>query len=180
MAYPRDEHTTYLSRSSTHALAQGLGWFSIALGLAEALATRRVAAFLGMEGRAELVFAYGVREIGAGVGILTQDDPTPWIWGRVAGDVLDLATLAVAMHPENPQRANVAGAIAAVAGVTVLDVLCGQQLSVQRSLPRRPPPDYSDRVGMPRPPEEMRGAARKPLHAEGAQASATHGVSGPG
>ena len=27
-----------------------------------------------------------VREIGTGIGILTSKDPSPWLWGRVAGD----------------------------------------------------------------------------------------------
>jgi hypothetical protein len=152
---------TYLSSSSIRGLAHGLGWFSIGLGLAEVLAPRRLAEFVGMENRSDLIVAYGVREIATGVGILTQDDPTPWVWGRVAGDALDLATLAFGLHPDNPQRANVALAIGAVAGVTVLDGICAEQLSVERR--HRPPPrDYSDRVGMPRPPAEMRGTARAP------------------
>lgn len=47
-----------------------------------------------MHGQERLIRAYGVREIAKGVGILTSPNPTPWLWGRVAGDALDLATLA--------------------------------------------------------------------------------------
>jgi hypothetical protein len=41
--------------------------------------------------------------------------------------------------------------------VTALDCISAQALTNTS----RPAPDYSDRRGMPRPPEEMRGAARK-------------------
>jgi hypothetical protein len=59
------------------AQAHGLGWFSIGLGLTELLAPGHLARFLGMEDRAELIRAYGAREIVTGVSILAQDDPTP-------------------------------------------------------------------------------------------------------
>ena len=91
-------------------------------------APRALGRFLGMEEHAELLRAYGAREIVAGVGILAQDDPTPWMWGRVGGDVLDLGTLAMGLGRSNPQRGNVAIAVGAVAGVTALDVLCARTL----------------------------------------------------
>jgi hypothetical protein len=150
---------------STYSLAQGLGWFSIGLGMAEVLAAGHLARFLGMEERTELIRAYGAREIMSGIGILSQADPTPWIWARVGGDALDLATLATGLDDNNPRRQNVIAAVAAVAGVTVLDAICAQRLSSthlgravtgRRSQAR----DYSNRRGMPRPPEAMRGAAK--------------------
>ena len=147
------------NRSVADTLARGLGWFSIGLGLAELLAPRTLARSLGMEDQAGVVAAYGVREIATGVGILSQDDPTAWIWGRVGGDALDLATLAMGLSPDNPRRESVGAALATVAAVTVLDVICATALSKQ---PRPQPPvrDYSDRRGFPRSPEEMRGLAR--------------------
>lgn len=110
-------------------LANLLGWFSLGLGAVELLAPRAVEEFLGVEGRKGLVQAYGVREIGTGIGILTNRRPAGWVWGRVAGDVLDLATLSTALTPENPRRANVLLAMGAVAGVMALDVIAGRQLS---------------------------------------------------
>jgi hypothetical protein len=147
--------------SSADALARGLGWFSIALGVAEVVAPGALARALGMRGQEGLIRAYGVREIATGVGVLGSKDPTPWIWGRVGGDGLDLATLAVALKKTNPKRDNVGIAIAAVAGVTVLDAICAQMLSADsaRAQPRRPMRDYSRRSGLPRPPDQMRGAA---------------------
>ena len=145
------------ANSSTMALARGLGWFSIGLGLAEMLAPRMLSEQLGMEGKEPLLRFYGAREMAAGVGILVSDNPGPWIWGRVAGDALDLATLATGLEEKNPRKRNVAIALAAVAGVTALDCITAQALTSSS----RPAPDYSDRRGLPRPPEEMRGAARK-------------------
>ena len=151
--------------ASTHRLARGLGWFSIGLGMAELVAPGHLARFLGMEERTELIRAYGAREIMTGIGILSQQDPTPWIWGRVAGDALDLATLAPGLRADNPRQRNVIVAVAAVAGVTMLDVICAQRLSRQRrtraaNRRRLRARDYSNRRGMPGSPEAMRGAAR--------------------
>lgn len=146
---------------SARALARGLGWFSIGLGLAELLAPRGLARALGMERHAGLIRAYGAREVATGLGILAQKDPTPWIWGRVGGDALDLATLATAVGDDNPKQRNVGLALAAVAGVTLLDVACAQALAAERrALASRPRPDYSGRSGFPRAVEAMRGAAR--------------------
>jgi hypothetical protein len=145
---------------SAEALAHGLGWFSIGLGLTELLAPGYVGRFLGMEDRAELIRAYGAREIVTGVGILAQDDPTPWMWGRVAGDALDLGTLVMGLERSNPHRGNVGLAMAAVAGVMVLDLICAQALGRERELTPPPIRDYSGRRGMPRPSHAMRGVAR--------------------
>jgi hypothetical protein len=109
-------------------LANLLGWFSLGLGAVELLAPDRLERWLGVEGREALVQAYGLREIGTGIGILANRRPAEWVWGRVAGDALDLGTLATALSPENPRRRNVLLAMAAVAGVTALDVLCARQL----------------------------------------------------
>lgn len=146
--------------TSAEGLAQGLGWFSIGLGVAELVAPHQLARFLGMEGRDDLIRTYGVREVVTGVGILSQEDPTPWMWARVGGDALDLGTLAMGLGRDNPQRTNVGLAMAAVAGVTALDVYCARALAGEREAELLPFWDYSDRSGLPRPPEAMRGAAR--------------------
>lgn len=118
-------------------LANGIGWFSIALGAAEIAAPGRLSRWLGMEGSENLLRLYGLREIGKGVGILSNRRPTGWLWARIAGDFLDIATLAPGLRADNPKRGNVVTALAAVAGVTVLDVLCARQLSEDRIQPGR-------------------------------------------
>jgi hypothetical protein len=110
-------------------LAKALGWFSIGLGMYELLAPRHLARTLGMEDQERLIQAYGVREIATGVGILARRRPTEFVWGRVVGDALDLATLAAGLSGDNPRRGNVAITMGAVAGVAMLDVLCASELS---------------------------------------------------
>ncbi|MFO1057334.1 MAG: cyclase dehydrase [Dongiaceae bacterium] len=150
-----------LSRDTASGVATGLGWFSIGLGLAELLAPRTLARCLGMRGAEGLLRFYGLREIGAGVGILLAREAGPWLWGRVAGDALDIATLATGLEEDNPRRGNVMLALGAVGAVTALDIVCAQSLSVpEEDAPRQPAYDYSDRSGLPRSPDEMRGAAR--------------------
>jgi hypothetical protein len=113
-------------RPSGGPLATFLGLFSIGLGLAEMMRPAKVAARTGIPYRG-LLRAYGLREVGAGVGILTARNPSGWLWARVAGDALDLATLAAAYAGgEGAGRRRAAESFAAVAGVTVLDVVCAQ------------------------------------------------------
>ena len=145
--------------SATDALARGLGVFSVAVGLVALIAARSLSRALGMWGSHTMIRAYGLREIATGAGILAAKDPTPWIWGRVAGDALDAAALAPGLHPGNPRRGNVAVALAVAGGAAALDVYCAQALSRSSPVPLAPLRDYSDRSGFPRPPEAMRGAA---------------------
>ena len=84
-----------------------------------------------MEGQENVFRAYGAREILTGVGFLSAGNEARWVWGRVAGDALDLATLARGLDPGNPKRRNVQLAMAAVAGVTALDVFAGSRLGAQ-------------------------------------------------
>lgn len=164
---PKSQTIDPLSAQNAHSMARGLGWFSIGLGLAEILAPRALTRRLGMEGREQIVRAYGMREIATGIGILSSTHPVPWIWGRLGGDALDLATLATGLQQDSPKKENVELALVAVAGITALDVLCGASLArhslARHASPkprRRPAIDYHRRTGFPKPPEQMRGAAR--------------------
>ena len=140
-------------------LARGLGWFSIALGVAELVMPRTVARMCGMQVGATTVQMYGVREIATGVGILCARDPRPWLWGRVAGDVMDASTLAAHTDLDDAQAMRRGGvALANVAAITALDVYTARNWQE----PERPPVyDYRDRIGMGQSPEQMRGLARK-------------------
>jgi hypothetical protein len=144
-------------------LAQGLGWFSIGLGLAEVLAPKTLARWLGMPESKPILQAYGVREISTGIAILTSKNPQPWVWGRVAGDGLDLATLASGYSKPDANKANISLAIAAVVGATLLDVVCAQSLAPNGAAARKRVArlafDYGTRSGFRKPPQAMRGAA---------------------
>ena len=146
---------------ATRGLAQGLGWFSIGLGLTEVACGGAIARWLGMPRSAPVVRAYGVRELLQGVGILGASEPTPWISARVAGDALDIATVLPGLEGHNPHKDNVLIALVALAGVTAVDVICARSLSEAPLAPsekvRR---DYRCRSGFRRRAEAMRGAAR--------------------
>ena len=141
------------------AAAMGLGLFSIGLGLAELLAPRAMARATGMPRRTTLMQAYGLREIVSGIGLLSSRDPRAWLWARVAGDALDVTTLAAhAGGGTLGTRAKLAMGV--VAPVVLLD-LAYARMADSRSRGREAAAfDYSDRVGFSRPAEAMRGAAK--------------------
>ena len=148
------------SRSSNDELAKSLGYLSIGLGLVEVLAPRLLCRAIGLVGREGLVRAYGAREIATGVAILNSHDPTPWIWGRVAGDALDLATLSTAGGGGGREGRNAIIAMAVVAGVTAVDVICASGLKAEKGGRSTAVADYSDRSGFPESARAMRGAAK--------------------
>ncbi|HJS85732.1 MAG TPA: hypothetical protein VJ779_09740 [Acetobacteraceae bacterium] len=110
-------------------LARSLGWFSLGIGLTELVAGKSLNRWLGVRGPPELTRAFGLREIGVGIGLLTASRLAPWMWARAAGDVLDVATLGAALGAGNERRGRASVALVAVAGITLLDLLCARELS---------------------------------------------------
>ena len=106
-----------------------------AAGLKIQLLRDREAEIAGIEPTPDnmrLMRTMGMRELTSGVGILTQPVPDKWLWGRVVGDVIDLALLGVAMGRNDGDRGKTLGATLAVLGVTGLDLLAAKQLSHKR------------------------------------------------
>lgn len=103
---------------------------------------------------------------------------------RIAGDALDLGTLATGLKRDNPQRRNAAIATALVAGITLLDLTAF--FGVRTAHKREPASgrDYSDRSGLPRGPQASRGLARQDFEtpadyrAEGSVADAVPALAG--
>ncbi|HJU24566.1 MAG TPA: SRPBCC family protein [Casimicrobiaceae bacterium] len=119
-----------LSTASATRLAQRLGWLSLSLGFAQIVAPRLVLRLLGGNGRyANLVRLYGVRELLSGALIFAQGSrPERAMWSRVAGDAVDIATLAAAGASPRMNKGGVAFATASVLGVAALDVYCAREL----------------------------------------------------
>jgi uncharacterized membrane protein len=116
--------------------ARALGWFSIGLGLAEIFATKQVGRAAGLSNHNSIVRIFGARELAAGLSILANEDRSPGMWSRVAGDAMDLAGLGAAMKSaKNGDRSRLAIAAAAVAGITVLDYLVAQKMTSKHATP---------------------------------------------
>ncbi len=148
-------------RGTAGRLAGQLGWFSLGLGLLEIVAARPLARQLGMHGREDLLRLQGLREVVMGVGILTARDRRPWIIGRVAGDAVDAALLAG--HAPHARPGSLALAMASVAAVTVLDLICAESLRTEEgdyAARADAVRAYATRSAFPKGLEQSRGAAR--------------------
>jgi len=110
-------------------VAQGLGAFSIALGVAEMLAPRLLGRVTGVGPRTTLLPLMGAREIASGLGILSKGQKSGWLWSRVGGDAMDLALLAMAFRLFPWRRSRLAWTIAAVSGVALLDLWSSRRMS---------------------------------------------------
>lgn len=119
--------TLFAQPAATTPLGRGLGWFSIGLGIAALAAPSTTARLVGHTGRGGIVSLVGLRELGTGAGILASRNPAPWLWARVAGDVMDIALLATGLRAGNPARGRTAIATTAVAGISALDVFASWQ-----------------------------------------------------
>jgi hypothetical protein len=147
-------------------LARGLGWFSLGLGAVELVAPRAITRFLGAQGNERLVRLYGAREIGAGVLTLSLEK-NAGLWSRVAGDGLDILTVAGTLRPGNPKRGNVGLALLMLAGVTVLDIVAAQGTMTRHSRSSGNSRDYRDRSGFPQGLAKAREmASRRPTQQE--------------
>jgi uncharacterized membrane protein len=119
---------------SRQGLAQGLGWFSVGLGLAQVLAPREFARFIGVQDDARncaLLRLVGLRELACGAGLFSVRRPAGWAWARVAGDMMDLALLGSALVSGATRRDRVTAATAAVIGATVADLYGAVRLGEQ-------------------------------------------------
>jgi uncharacterized membrane protein len=143
-------HHHHQEARSAEQLAIGLGWFSIALGVAELAAPHSLARLIGLpatDRNLSVLRAYGAREVGTGVAILAQPRQAAWLWSRVGGDLLDLASLGAGARLPGADNRRLAAAAGAVAGVTALDVYCANRLNQAADAGLdRPEPFHSERV----------------------------------
>jgi uncharacterized membrane protein len=120
-------HSAGLAQRESGAVrrAMGLGWFSVALGVAEIVAPSVIAAVAGARVRPRTLTTLrlvGLRELVSGAGLLSRTRPDAWLWARVAGDVIDLALLGSVLATPKCNRTRTMTAMASVLGVTALDV----------------------------------------------------------
>ena len=159
------------SLSGADALVRGIGLFALGLGVAELVAPGRIAKTFGLEGNENLLRSYGLREIGSAIGTLSIN-PQPALWTRAAGDIVDLATVALGTRSgDERQRRNAWLGVGATVGFAALDAFAANLMG-KRGGERPPPADYSDRSGLPKGIEASRGYYRQ--RAERGPAVAQH------
>ena len=112
-------------------LANGLGWFSIGLGLTQLLAPRWLGRKIGIGDETGLMRALGARETLTGIGVLNPRTQHAGLWGRVVGDAMDLAILGLALRSPGTRRNRAAVATAMVLGVGVLDLVAARMTGNQ-------------------------------------------------
>ncbi|HXK62400.1 MAG TPA: SRPBCC family protein [Acidobacteriota bacterium] len=137
----REETGQVRFSQSQKAMAKGLGWFSIGLGVTQVIVPDRLCTFIGVPYRPGLMRLMGAREIVSGVGIVTRPArPNFWLWSRVVGDALDLALLGMALGSDESERDRVVITTAAVAGVAAIDMISaasapdGEPLRVRKAI----------------------------------------------
>jgi hypothetical protein len=110
----------------------GLGVFSIGLGLVELAVSGRLAKWLGVEGKSasKVIALFGARELLAGAMLLRGPAVSTNVWNRVIGDGIDLAALSLAFS-RSDRRGATGGALAFVAGATLLDTWAAKGLDRQ-------------------------------------------------
>ncbi|GAA1305346.1 SRPBCC family protein [Saccharothrix xinjiangensis] len=123
-------------RAPVRRRGRALGLVSLCLGLAQVAAPHAVRRLSGVDDSAtsrRVVPLVGARELVHAAGLLAGRRVGPWAWTRVAGDAMDLASLAVALGNRGGQRrGRLVGVTGAVLGITALDVLTAVQATRAR------------------------------------------------
>jgi uncharacterized membrane protein len=139
-------------------LARILGWTSLALGAAPLATPGRFARSIGLRADATTrtcAVMVGLRELGAGAGILSQRRPSGWLWARVAGDAKDLALLRAGLRSRAVASERTYAAIAAVVGITAADVVAALRHGPPAALRDGGAASIRAAVTVRRPPEEV-------------------------
>ncbi|MDY7228644.1 hypothetical protein [Hyalangium rubrum] len=108
-------------------VARGLGVFSVALGLTQLVAPNWLGQKTGTGEHPVLMRMMGARELVSGIGVLTEDKPKASLWARVAGDVIDIGLLGVALA-KNLRRDRVVFSLGMVLGVSLLDLVFARRM----------------------------------------------------
>jgi hypothetical protein len=110
--------------------ARTLGWLGIGVGLLQLAAPRRLGRAIGVGERPRMMRLVGARAVATGAGLLAQREPLTGIRTRVAGDVVDLALLALALRAATGgQRWRIGATALLVTGVLALDALGSRRLA---------------------------------------------------
>jgi len=106
-----------------------IGLTSVALGLAALVSPQRVARRVGVRGdqAPETVAAFGAKEIAAGAALLAPVKPGPFLWARVAGDLVNIGGLVVAFRKPGAHRTLLSALTAAAVAAVAVDLIAAGQ-----------------------------------------------------
>lgn len=127
-------------------MARGMGLLSLGIGVPALAAPEVLAPIMGLRNDTTsrtMLTIVGLRETILGIGLLAWPRFAGWMWGRVAGDAMDLAILGSSLATSTRrQRSQLATITAVVVGVTVLDTLTAIRLSRRGSRAKHEPGEY--------------------------------------
>ena len=124
------------TRGASRARPRAFGWFSLALGAGLITAPDSVSRLIGVKKNRrvrKVMRAVGVREIASGVGLLAGTRKSPCLWARALGDVIDLGLLGRALALPRTRRDRGVSALAALAGIALLDAAAARATSKSTS-----------------------------------------------
>jgi hypothetical protein len=133
----RKHYQQHVEKAPNMQVARTLGWVSLAIGLTEIIAPKKIEQTMGLRNgqNTGILRMLGIREIMHGVDILAHRDPTPGLWARVAGDALDGVVLgAAAARARKP--AGFMAIAALVLPVVLLDMMFAPRLSRMKEAAR--------------------------------------------
>lgn len=147
-------------RENGPAIAQGLGWMSVAFGLAALVAPNAVSRLVGTRPQPAWMRLYGLRDIALGAGLIGAGDKRPWLKARAACDTLDAAVIARNIDAGVGSHVTALMAAAGAAALAFVEASLAARLDIEAMHRTASRFDYSDRVGLRDDPATLLG--RKP------------------
>ncbi|WP_374471294.1 hypothetical protein [Phenylobacterium sp.] len=107
-----------------------IGQTAVGLGIWGTLFPNSVKKTLGIQASTPTVQAlFGAREMVSGVTLMSDPTKSGMLWGRVAGDIFDIAVLTSLSKPQNPKSGTAKAALGFVLAVTALDLFTAVRMS---------------------------------------------------
>lgn len=107
-----------------HGGAKMMGLFSYALGTAQILRPGSVNRLMGVPDHNPnhaMTRLIGIREIVTGTGVLFGRNTSGWMWGRVAGDIMDVSNVAGQLAGRLGTRQKLIPTLLVLSAIAVLD-----------------------------------------------------------
>lgn len=137
-------------RKNGPAIAQGIGWLSVAFGLVALVAPHAVSRVTGTRPAPGWIRVCGVRDLVFGAGLLTADDTRPWLKTRAAFDALDVVSIARNIDSGVGRHGTALLAMTGAAALAFVEASVATRFKIEAMQRESGRFDYSDRVGLSR------------------------------